>query len=126
MRKIALILLASCFTLFVNSQTKTKTKTHSGTKEVTVKYRVVVSFVSIGSGIDGNRFDAITNFVNKHAKKPAYDIIQKGREGERDYCFHLKEMNKDEQKAFIDELRKMAQGSDIIHINENTERVKKQ
>ncbi len=136
MKKTVLILLACCFVMFANCQTKTKAKKTKGKQtgtevstangEVKIMYRVVASFISHASGIDAQKFDAIENFAKSHAKKPAYDLLAWGREGERDLCFHLKEFNKDEQKVFVDELKKLAQGSDRVFINENTERVKKQ
>jgi len=119
MKKITLLfIMAICFGFASFGQTKTK--------EVKVKYRVVVSFASQGSGIDAKKFEAITDFVNKHPKKPVYEVVMRGREGEREYCFHLKEIKKKEQKEFIEELRKLAQGSDIVSVTENAERVKKQ
>ncbi len=122
--------------MLANCQTKAKTKKTKGKQtgtevtatngEVKIMYRVVASFISHASGIDAQKFDAIENFAKAHAKKPTYDLLAWGREGERDLCFHLKELNKDEQKAFVEELKKLAQGSDRVFINENTERVKKQ
>jgi hypothetical protein len=133
MKKISLILLACCFVMFASGQSKGKAKKSKlkGTEvqaagEVKVKYRVVVSFISHASGIDGPKYDAIDNFVKTHAKKPAYDLLMWGREGERDLCFHLKEMNAAEQKTFVEDLKKLAQGTDRVFVNENTERVKKQ
>ncbi len=135
MKKLTLIVLASCFVMFANCQTKTKTKktakdqpqsTTTSTGEVKVTYRVVVSFTSHSSGIDSQKYDAIEAYIKNHAKKPAFDVIAKGREGEREICLHLKELTKSEQIAFIDELKKLAQGSDRVFVNENAERVKKQ
>jgi hypothetical protein len=135
MKKIALIVSAFSLVFMTNCQAKKKgtttTTPASGTEvskdgEQKVKYRVVVSFTSHASGIDGEKYDKIENYIKNHAKKPAYDILPWGREGERDICLNLKELSSTEQKAFIDELKKMAQGSDRVFVNENTERVKKQ
>ncbi|MBK7669254.1 MAG: DUF423 domain-containing protein [Sphingobacteriaceae bacterium] len=94
-------------------------------KDVKVQCRVAVSFISFASGIDGTKYDEIENFIKNHPKKPAFDVIPMGREGERDICMGLKEMNKDEQKAFIEELNKLAKTSDRVKVNENQERVKR-
>ncbi len=134
MKKIVIIALAGLTLFFTDCKSKSSTKTSTGTSmadtptqngEQKIKYRVVVSFTSHASGIDAPKFDAITKFLDTHPKKPAYDILPWGREGERDYCLHLKEMNSSEQKTFIEELKKLAQGSDRVFVNENTERVKK-
>lgn len=130
MKRLTLILLASATVLFANCKTKSKTTASStpnktvaddGTK---VQCRVAVSFISFASGIDAAAYDKIEAFIKNHAKKPAYDVIPMGREGERDICMSLKEMNKDEQKAFIEELNKLAKTSDRVKVNENQERVK--
>jgi hypothetical protein len=135
MKKIALIISAFSLLFMVNCQAKKKGTTTptqaSGTEvsqagEQKVKYRVVVSFTSHASGIDGERYDKIENYIKNHPKKPAFDILPWGREGERDICLNLKELSASEQKTFIEELKKMAQGSDRVFVNENTERVKKQ
>lgn len=134
MKNILIIAIAAVTVLFTDCKTKSATKKSSGTSvaetptnagEQTIKYRLVISFISQGSGIDGDKYDKITQFLDKHSKKPAYDVIARGREGERDYCMQLKEMNSSEQKTFIEELKKIAQGSDRVFINENAERVKK-
>ena len=134
MKKLTLIILAAATVMFTNCKTKSKatgssdskpnkTVANDGTK---LQCRVAVSFISFASGIDAAAYDKIEAFVKNHAKKPAYDIIPMGREGERDICMSLKEMNKDEQKAFIEELNKLAKTSDRVKVNENQERVKPQ
>lgn len=130
MKKITLILLAAVGILFSNCKTKSKATSSSdssstATKDVKVQCRVAVSFISFASGIDGTKYDEIENFIKNHPKKPAFDVIPMGREGERDICMGLKEMNKDEQKAFIEELNKLAKTSDRVKVNENQERVKR-
>lgn len=135
MKRISLLLLAFSLVFMANCQTKKKSKRTDASVsstpsekagETKVKYRVVVSFISHASGIDGERYDKIENFIKNHPKKPAFEILPWGREGERDICLNLKELSSSEQKDFIAELKKMAQGSDRVFVNENTERVKKQ
>lgn len=121
--------------LFMNCKTKSKATTSTATnstasstasKDVTVKCRVAVSFISFAYGIDAAKYDAIEAWIKDHPKHPAYDVIPMGREGEKDICLSLKEMNSDEQKEFIKELHKQAEGSDRVKVNENQERVKRQ
>ena len=88
--------------LFANCKTKSKATTSSapnktvaddGTK---VQCRVAVSFISFASGIDAPVYDKIEAYIKAHPKKPAFEVIPMGREGERDICMSLKEMNKAE------------------------------
>lgn len=130
MKKITLILLAAVGILFSNCKTKSKATTTSdssstATKDVKIQCRVAVSFFSVASGIDGAAYEKIEAYIKAHPKKPAYDIIPMGREGERDICMSLKEMNKDEIKAFIEELNNMAKTSDRVKVMENQERTKR-
>lgn len=133
MKKLTLIILAAVTVLFTDCKTKSKATSSSDTKPnktvgddgTKIQCRVAVSFISFASGIDAAAYDKIEAFVKNHPKKPSYDIIPMGREGERDICMSLKEMNKDEQKAFIEELDKLAKTSDRVKVNENQERVKR-
>ena len=131
MKKLTLMILAAVTLMFANCKTKSKATTSSDSttktaeKDTKIQCRVAVSFISFASGIDGAKYDEIKKFIDNHAKKPKYDDIPMGREGERDICLGLKEMNSVEQKTFINELKKMAEGSDRVKVNENQERVKR-
>lgn len=132
MKKTILALVCAFSLLGFACKSKAKTtKSENGTVntetagEQKVKYRLVVSFTSHASGIDGAKYDAIENFIKAHPKKPAYELLPWGREGERDILMQLTEMDSKEQKTFIDDLKKLAQGSDRVFVNENTERAKK-
>lgn len=84
-----------------------------------VKFALVISFTSHASGIDGEKYDAIIKYITSHPKKPKYKIYGWGREGERDICMNLKELKKSERKIFIDEIKKLAAGSDRVFVNLN-------
>ena len=131
MKKLTLMILAVVSVFFTDCKTKSKATTSSepnktvadnGTK---LKCRVSVSFISFSSGIDGAKYDVIETWIKNHPKKPSYDVIAMGREGERDICLSLKEMNSNEQKEFIKELNKQAEGSDRVKVMENQERTKR-
>ncbi len=87
-----------------------------------LKFRLIISFTSHASGIDGEKYDAIIKYINNHPKKPKYKIYGWGREGERDICMKLKEFKKSQRKAFIEEIKKIANGSDRVLINTNVEK----
>jgi hypothetical protein len=123
MKKLAFILMVSCFALVANCQTKTTSKS---SQEHMEKWRFCIAFTSHASGIDAQKHDEIETYIKNHPKKPVYVTVPQGREGEREFRMHLKELSKSEQKAFIEEVKKLAQGSDRVIITENVERVRKQ
>jgi hypothetical protein len=133
MKNLTLILLALCAFAFSNCKTKSKaTSSSSATNEKTtndggikVNCRLAISFNSIGSGINGAKYEEIKNYIDKHAKKPSYEQIPMGREGEVDICLSLKEMNNSEQKDFIKEIKKLAEGADRVQVSENVERTRR-
>jgi hypothetical protein len=85
-----------------------------------VVYRLVVSFISKGAGPDGTKKAAILAYVDGHPKKPAYKTVIWGREGETDLCFNLSELTaKKDIVSFIEEVRKIAAGSDMVSVSEN-------
>lgn len=130
MKKLTLIILAVVTVFFTDCKTKSKaTKSSEPNKTVAddgtkVKCRVAISFISFASGIDGAKYDTIEAWIKNHPKKPSYEVIPMGREGERDICMSLKEMNSTEQKDFIKDLNKLAEGSDRVKVMENQERTK--
>jgi len=107
------------------NQTKlvdSETPTYQNPATKKIKFALVISFISHASGIDGEKYEAIINYINNHPKKPKYKLYGWGREGERDICMNLKEFNKSQRKVFIDEIKKLAQGSDRVLINLNVEK----
>ncbi len=133
MKKLTLIILAAVSVLFTDCKTKSKATNSNDSKPnktvgddgTKIKCRLVVSFWSIAAGINGPKYDEIETYIKNHPKKPSYEIIPMGREGERDICMSLKEMNKDEQNAFIKELNKLVEGADRVKVMENQERTKR-
>ncbi|MCX7729195.1 MAG: hypothetical protein N2203_06975 [Bacteroidia bacterium] len=87
-----------------------------------LKFALIISFISHASGIDGEKYDAVIKYIDTHPKKPKYKQYFWGREGERDICMNLKEFNKSERKTFIEEIKKIAAGSDRVHVNTNVEK----
>lgn len=95
--------------------------TTATTPDAPKTYRLIVSFISKGAGTDQKRTPFLA-YVDGHPLKPAYKTVRWGREGETDYCFTLSELTaKKDLVAFIEEVRKITAGSDLININENAE-----
>jgi hypothetical protein len=85
--------------------------------------RLVVTFASIGAGIDPNAktmLDAyINSFKEKSGKLVKYGTLAWGREGEYDCEFSLNELNLNEQSDFVKGLKKQLEGNQLIQIEEN-------
>jgi hypothetical protein len=102
------------------SKNTTTTQTGDTTSDAKEQnYRLIVSFTSKGAGTSAEKKEALIAYVESHAKKPAYNTVLWGREGETDYCFNLKELSKKEQVDFVTGVRKAVAGSDQVIISEN-------
>jgi len=101
------------------------TTTLATDQQVETKYRLVISFISKGAGTDHNARKQVLDLIEKQAKKPMYEARIWGREGEEDFIFTLKELNLDEQKVFVGEVKKLVSNSDLVLIKENEIYVKK-
>jgi hypothetical protein len=85
--------------------------------------RLIVSFISIGGGIDRNAknefAELIEQFGNRYDTKLNPEIIKWGREGETDFCLKLKELSKDQQEQFIKESKTLLENRKLVRIYEN-------
>lgn len=95
----------------------------NGAELVTIRHkgmtRYVVSFYSIGEGIDGKVKDAFVKFLESYPKKIAYTPAHWGREGEIDYCLALNELSGAEQTEFIKKANEILSKSRLVHTQEN-------
>ena len=89
------------------------------------KLRLVVTFASIGAGIDPNGKSSMDSYINsfkeKSGKTVKYGMLAWGREGEFDCEFTLNELNLNEQAEFVRGLKKQFEGNQLIQIEENKE-----
>jgi len=85
--------------------------------------RLVVTFASIGAGIDPNGKTMLDGYINsfkeKSGKLVKYGTLAWGREGEYDCEFSLNELNLNEQTDFLKGLKKLFEGNQLIQIEEN-------
>jgi hypothetical protein len=94
----------------------------SSTQDVPKTYRLIVSFKSKGAGIPSEQRQAFINYIDNHPQKPSYQTMLWGREGETDYCFDLTELtSKKDLVAFLDEVKRVTSGTDLVDIFENAE-----
>lgn len=129
MNKLLLItaIISLAFTsVSCKSKKETTTKNTANTNEKEVKYRLIVSFISKGAGTDNTKRTAFIEYVNSHPKKPKFETINWGREGETDYCFNLKELTtKKEMVVFIEKVKSISGGSDMMQLFEDSESMHK-
>lgn len=87
-----------------------------------ISYRLIVSFISKGAGPDSEKIKSFLAYTDGHPKKPTYQTIAWGREGEVDYCFTLSELtSKKDLVGFIEDIKKIGAGNDMLIISENAE-----
>ena len=86
-------------------------------------YRLIVSFISKGAGIDSQTLAAleslVTTFSNKDGFLVKYDKITWGKEGEFDYCFKMAGMKASKQEEFVKAVKNVTKDSQQVLITEN-------
>jgi hypothetical protein len=87
--------------------------------------KLLVSFYSIGAGIDTKTAQAFDNFISAYktssSKLITYERIPWGREGELDYCISFVELGKSEVDQFIDEAKTRIKDCKMVHFKLNGE-----
>ncbi len=122
MKKIAFLVPVLIFLGFSNLQANTVKKYTAPSQEKPIKgkYALVISFISIGGGIDGETYTKVTDYINNHPKKPAMAVpARRGREGETTLFLKLNELSKSEKKIFIEDIEKLIVGKDLVKIQKD-------
>jgi hypothetical protein len=112
---------------FVNgpAQTGGTTTTGSGTGtgnpvKLTDNYRLVVLFISKGSGINEKARAEFETWLRGQSKPVKWENTRWGREGEQSYCLKLDEFSTSkEQDKFVQDARIALSGKDLVLIEEN-------
>ena len=78
----------------------------------------VVSFISIGAGIDKDTVKEFEEFLSTEYPDLSYEANPAGYEGERDYCFDLSDLSSEQQAAFREESTQILQQSKLVQISE--------
>jgi ABC-type glycerol-3-phosphate transport system substrate-binding protein len=130
MSKVAFSILVSFSILIQFGLGSCKTKAHSSKSKDTLKetiptdsYSLVITFFSIGTGVDYKTkklFDEWTvNFEQKIGKKVQIESYPWGREGEVDLCISTDNLSADQKKEFINESKKLVSNSKLVRLEEN-------
>jgi hypothetical protein len=87
------------------------------------KYRLTISFYSIGSGSDGKAIKSFNEYISSYEKvkaiKLAREEVRWGEEGEIDYCLQLTEIAPKEQERVIIEVKSLLKEAKFVRIEEN-------
>jgi hypothetical protein len=110
---VVTIVLISCKTKSASQNTSSGDKTAAGASTCAAK----VNFGSYGGGIDGVKYEAIKKLIE--AKKLKFEEKRMGREGETELCLPLTELKKTEKAAFIEQLKKTAEGGQLVSVSTN-------
>ncbi len=82
-------------------------------------YRLTISFISKGEGIDYKTQESFENWLKAQPKHPAYEVTHWGREGETNYCLKLNELSTREQEIFVRDVRTQLTDKELVFIAEN-------
>ncbi len=137
MKNIIVLLLASLFTFTMASQTDSTSKkkcrlfkrksasAQAKVQDENPKYRLAISFISYGGGIDSKIYTKVDSFMAGRPKKLNCVIQPWGREGETDKYYLLDELSRKEQNSMISQLKKICAGNEMVIISENVENQRK-
>jgi hypothetical protein len=129
--KLKIIFLAFAFTSACHSEKKsadvkpadTPKQVQAASDDLIALNNLVVSFYSIGSGINEGAKGKLENFIDDYISKTNTKITYKklawGREGETDYCIELAVMNNGQRAKFVSSVNTLLQGEKLIHLLEN-------
>lgn len=127
MKNIAFYIIYSLLLLVLSCKSNNSTKASDKTNQSTVnqntiqeeKYPLVLSFYSIGSGVDGNHLRKFSEFLESYQPKLTPIVTPWGREGEVDFCFTLSELSTKQRSQFVKQVREQLKDCKLVHINEN-------
>lgn len=86
-------------------------------------FRLMVSFTSIGEGVDAAAGDKLIEIIKQHELEFGmplrYDRFQRGREGEYVMCFKLLNGDEKSKNNFIDKVKEALGKNKLVIITEN-------
>jgi hypothetical protein len=86
-------------------------------------FRLIVSFISIGEGIDPEGKMKLDRTVNPWSERKGKPIQAEqyswGREGEVDFCYRLTELTPEEQRLFVSQVTEVFKDNKLVYITEN-------
>lgn len=81
-------------------------------------YRLTISFISRGEGIDYKTKESFEKWLKDQPKHPAYEVTHWGREGETNFCLKLNELSTREQEIFVRDVRTQLTDKPLVLVSE--------
>jgi hypothetical protein len=128
MLKVTLSIIVTLFLASITNACKTKASSakplqSSVEKSNSELYSMVITFFSIGTGVDIKTkkiFDEwVVNFEQKTGKKILIENYPWGREGEIDYCFDFSKLTQAEQEEFKTKVKELLKDFELVRYREN-------
>ena len=122
------LLLAAMILSFIGfSACKNHEKSTGETQNQNMKqnniYSVVVSFISIGQGVDQKAIEQYNEFIAQFEKENKVKInlekVPWGREGEVDYCIDLSGLDKKIMEKFLTKTDELLSKNNLIKVEKN-------
>ncbi len=112
---LGLLMISITLLLIFSSEMNVQSQTHS-------RDSLVVSFISIGTGIDYKAKEKldffVTNFESKHQVKLEVKIKHWGREGETDYTYYLAKLSRKQCREFVEEVEILFSKNNLVKISQ--------
>jgi hypothetical protein len=106
-----------------NTSNNMSNSTTSSENQGVINYSMVVSFFSIGSGIDRpvalDFNELVRTYQETFSNQFTAEKVGWGREGEVDYCIQLDNMKKADAEEFKKKANEILKKSEHVHMNEN-------
>ncbi len=117
-----LILLSACILFICQALPAQNVSVKSSSDHIatrSVKYRVVINFISQGGGIDQASYEKIESFIKNYNPKLDYQLSLYGKEGEKIIRLKLSELTKKEQKHFVKSIKQLVVKPELVKIKQN-------
>ena len=121
-----LIISVGCSSAKKTGSNPTKASNDSSQKKDnfnTDNYSLIVSFTSIGEGIDGKANNDFLAYIHSFEKfemtKISIEEVRWGREGEVDYCMKLEELYATQFVRFVAGTKDLLKKNKLVQIYEN-------
>jgi len=86
-------------------------------------FSLVVSFYSIGEGIDFKVAKEYNQLLSSYTTSEGilldFDKVSWGREGETDFCIRLNSYSKKEKEKFLEKSQEILKKTELVHTKEN-------
>ncbi|HNQ12319.1 MAG TPA: hypothetical protein PKH65_02155 [Bacteroidia bacterium] len=84
------------------------------------KYPLLLSFISIGTGVDYKAKEMLDVYIGEfnkgYNKEISFETRQWGREGEYDLLFNLDNLDAEQKEKFISDIRNLFSSNELVKI----------